>query len=172
MKKAAENEADSIWDLLSKMFSGVSRFFPFSGMFFGTGVPGSSARRMDLWGNRRNVGYRGKKVIAFVEEINLPIVFAFTDGEEDAGVVAGAECNIGAESCAAAGFLDDGRWGGWVADLDPCQADTGWVAGVAQALDGFELLRSKGNAERRGRLRGRAWNLQQVLKEFDHVGGC
>ena len=85
--------------------------------------------------------------------------------------LAGAEGNVGGEACAAAGLFHERGRGGWVAKLNPSQADAGWVSGVAEALHRFELCRLQIHGESRGRLSGGARRVQQILEQLDHVRG-
>ena len=90
---------------------------------------------------RRDIRQRGEKVVGFVKEIDLPIALALGHREENTGTVTGAESDIGAEASSAAGLLDDRRWGIWISELDPGQSNTRWIACMAEALNGFKLVR-------------------------------
>ena len=120
---------------------------------------------------RRDIGQGGEKIVGFVEEVDFGVAFAPCGGQEDSGLAAGAEGDVGSEAGASSGFLH--QRGGCIraADLNPGETDSGWIAGMTQALNGFELLRPEINIERAGRLCGRPWNMQQVLKQLDHVRG-
>ena len=74
-----------------------------------------------------------------MKEIDVPGTGAIGGGEEDAGLAAGIDGNVGGKAGAAAGFLQDQGGACGVAELDPAEADAGGVSGVAEALDGFEL---------------------------------
>ena len=76
-------------------------------MPLGSGSFGDPASHMDFRRERRDVGQCGNKIVALLEKVDLPIVFTLGGREEDAGMVAGAKGDVGAEPCAAAGFLDD-----------------------------------------------------------------
>jgi hypothetical protein len=127
--------------------------------------------RARLWWERRHVGKRGEQVVGFVEEIDFGVAFTPCGGEKDPGLAAGAEGDVGCEAGAAAGFLHDCGGGGGVAELDPSQADAGWIAGMAQALNGFEFRRIEINGTCVGRLCGLAGGVEQVLEQLDHVRG-
>jgi hypothetical protein len=66
------------------------------------------ADRVHFGREGRNVGQGGKKIVGRVVEVDLLFAFAFSDGEEDAGLATGAEGDVGGEAGAAAGFLQQG----------------------------------------------------------------
>ena len=126
---------------------------------------------VDFGREGRDVGEGGEEVVGFGVEVDLSAAVAFCDGEEDAGQALGDEGDVGAEACAAAGLLEDCGGGGWVAELDPSEADAGGVAGVVEAFDGFELIGLEVNVEGSGGLGGGAGDVEQILEKLEHVGG-
>ena len=78
-----------------------------------------------------NIGEVCEEIIGFVEEVDGGVAFAPCGREEDAGLAAGAEGDVGGEARAASGFLQDCRGSGGVAELNPSKADAGWIAGMA-----------------------------------------
>src|SRR5450631_550197 len=100
------------------------------------------------------------------------MAFAFGGGEEDASVLAGTDGDVAGEAATSSGFFQDHGSAVRIAELDPSEADSGWDAGVAQTLGGFELTRLEIDGLGTSGLRGRAGNMQQVLEELDHVRWC
>ena len=95
----------------------------------------SSARDVDFGRERRKVGQGSEQVVGFVEKVDLGVAVAFGDCEEDAGLALGTEGDVGAEACAATSLFQDRRGAGWVAELNPSEADAGGVACMAEAVD-------------------------------------
>ena len=73
-------------------------------------VAAGGAMVVDFGWEGRKVGEVGEEVVGFAVEVDGGFAFAIGDGEEEAGLAVTVEGDVvGAEACAAAGFLEGRR---------------------------------------------------------------
>jgi hypothetical protein len=121
---------------------------------------------------RRHISQGRQKIVGFVEEAYMRTSLAVGDRQKDARLALGAQSDVCLKPRASPGLLHQRGGAIRISKLNPSQPNAGRVSCMAQTLNRLQLCRLQINGNRRAKLSGRSWSMQQItavrLKFFEN----